>query len=212
MASKKDTKTKILDAAEELFSTNGIGATSLRTIIAKADVNIAAIHYHFGSKKEVVTAVYARRITPLNQQRLERLEALNTRAAEKAPTVAEIVDAFLAPILNCSFSSKKERERAIGLFSHLHTEPQEVAHVLDLFKDVFELFMMALSKILPHLSKADLLWRFMFMIGVMSISMSNDHLVHRKLRENGGEINYQELLQRAVHFITAGFEAPTLDY
>jgi AcrR family transcriptional regulator len=211
MASKKDTKTKILDAAEELFSTQGIGATSLRTIIAKANVNIAAIHYHFGSKKEVVTAVYARRVAPLNQQRLERLDALNTRAVEKAPTVAEIVDAFLAPILNCSFSSKKERNRLIGLFSHLHTEPQEVAHILDLFKDVFEQFMKAISKVLPQLSKKDLLWRFMFMIGIMSISMSNDHLVRRKLEASGEVLNYQELLQHAVHFITAGFEAPPID-
>ena len=70
---------------------------------------------------------------------------------------------------------------------------------------------MKLAKSPTNLSKKDLLWRFMFMIGIMAISMSNDHIVRRKLKENGEKLNYQELLNRAVHFIAAGFEAPTLD-
>ncbi len=211
MAKRKDTKTKIIDAAEELFSKDGIGVTSLRTVIAKANVNIAAIHYHFGSKKELITAVYARRIKPINIERLEKLEDLIEQSGDSAPAVVNIIDAFLAPILNCSFVNKKERARAIGLFGKLHTESNELEHIVDLFKDVLEQFMRAISLALPHLSKSDLVWRFMFMIGVMSISLSNDHIARRKLNELGEELDYPELLNRAVHFITAGFEAPSMD-
>ena len=43
-----ETKEKILNAAEKLFAEHGIEAVSLRSIISEADVNLAAIHYHFG--------------------------------------------------------------------------------------------------------------------------------------------------------------------
>ncbi len=211
MTQKKDTKSKILDAAEELFSKNGIGSTSLRTIIAKADVNIAAIHYHFGSKKEVITAIYARRINPVNQKRLADLNKLNEESENNPVTVKDIVEVFLAPILTCKLKSKKERMRLIGLLGLMHKEPKEVGHITDLFKNVFDQFIGALSVAAPHLSVKELTWRFMFMIGVMATSMTNDHIVRKKIDEPGEDLNYEELLNHAVHFITAGFEAPALN-
>ncbi|MCB0307606.1 MAG: helix-turn-helix transcriptional regulator, partial [Calditrichaeota bacterium] len=60
--SKSDTRERILDAAEQLIAENGIGSTSLRHIIAAAEVNLAAVHYHFGSKQALVEEVYARHI------------------------------------------------------------------------------------------------------------------------------------------------------
>jgi len=57
---QSDTVTRILDAAEELFAEKGFSETSLRTITAKADVNLAAVNYHFGSKKALIQAVFAR--------------------------------------------------------------------------------------------------------------------------------------------------------
>ena len=50
-----DTKQKILDAAEQLIAEQGYAATSLRQIIAEAGVNLASIHYHFGSKDDFWT-------------------------------------------------------------------------------------------------------------------------------------------------------------
>ncbi len=51
MSSKLETKTKILDVAEQLFASHGFAETSLRGITAKAEVNLASVNYHFGSKK-----------------------------------------------------------------------------------------------------------------------------------------------------------------
>jgi len=50
--SKIDTKNRILDAAEVLFAERGFADTSLRLITSEADVNLASVNYHFGSKKE----------------------------------------------------------------------------------------------------------------------------------------------------------------
>lgn len=54
MANRSDTKTRILDAAEKLFAERGFSETSLRLITSKAEVNLASVNYHFGSKKELI--------------------------------------------------------------------------------------------------------------------------------------------------------------
>ena len=40
---------KILKVAEEHFAVNGYYATSMRQLTREADVNVAAVHYHFGN-------------------------------------------------------------------------------------------------------------------------------------------------------------------
>ena len=52
------TKNKILDAAEVLFADKGFNGTSLREITSYAEVNLAAVNYHFGSKKGVDQSGY----------------------------------------------------------------------------------------------------------------------------------------------------------
>ncbi|MEC9262881.1 MAG: helix-turn-helix domain-containing protein, partial [Pseudomonadota bacterium] len=47
----KQTKARIIEAAEYLFALQGYGQTSMREITARADVNLASVNYHFGSKK-----------------------------------------------------------------------------------------------------------------------------------------------------------------
>ena len=54
------TKNKILDAAESLFADKGFSGTSLREITSLAEVNLAAVNYHFGSKKELIKSVMSR--------------------------------------------------------------------------------------------------------------------------------------------------------
>ena len=63
------TKERILDSAESLFMEHGFEATGLRQITAAADVNLAAVNYHFGSKEELFEAVLTRRLDPMNALR-----------------------------------------------------------------------------------------------------------------------------------------------
>src|SRR5579871_1662400 len=94
MSERLDTKSKILDAAEKLFGIKGFEATSLRDITATAQVNLAAVNYHFQSKDSLIDAVIERRIAPVNRTRLEMLEA-----AGPNPTVEQIAEAFITPVI-----------------------------------------------------------------------------------------------------------------
>ena len=55
-----DTRAALLDAAEALFSRKGYAAVGIREIVEQADVNIAAIKYHFGSKADLYTETVRR--------------------------------------------------------------------------------------------------------------------------------------------------------
>ena len=63
--SEIDTKTKLLNAAERLFSDKGIEAVSHRDIALAAAVNQAALNYHFGSRQAFIRAVIKRRVEPI---------------------------------------------------------------------------------------------------------------------------------------------------
>src|SRR5207302_965939 len=71
-----ETRTRILDAAEELFMQHGFEGTSMRLLTGKAGVNLAAVNYHFGSKHALVEAVFRRRLDPMNTARIAELEKL----------------------------------------------------------------------------------------------------------------------------------------
>src|ERR1041385_2649846 len=94
MNERVDTKSRILDSAEKLFGMNGFDGTSLRDITAAADVNLAAIHYHFQSKDSLIDAIVARRIEPVNKKRFELLDA-----AGPNPSLEQILRAFMAPVM-----------------------------------------------------------------------------------------------------------------
>src|SRR3990172_5629389 len=90
-----ETRTRILDAAEELFMQHGFEGTSMRLLTAKAGANLAAVNYHFGSKDALIEAVFRRRLDPMNAERIAELERLEKSAAGVAPPPARIIPAFL---------------------------------------------------------------------------------------------------------------------
>lgn len=67
------TKTRLLDATEALFIKYGYDAVLLRQITERAQVNLAAVNYHFGDKDSLMKTLLMQRLEPLNEQRLELL-------------------------------------------------------------------------------------------------------------------------------------------
>jgi AcrR family transcriptional regulator len=90
------TPARLLDATERLIGEHGVDGVSLRAINAAANSNVAAAHYHFGSKEALVAAALERRMGPLAADRLAMLSRL-----EKArhPSAREIVEAFVLPLV-----------------------------------------------------------------------------------------------------------------
>ena len=81
-----ETRTRILDAAEELFMLHGFEGTSMRLLTAKAGVNLAAVNYHFGSKDALIEARVPPPARP-DERRAHR-RARPAREASRALAVA----------------------------------------------------------------------------------------------------------------------------
>jgi AcrR family transcriptional regulator len=188
------TRDRILEAAERLFGEQGAGATSLRAVTAAAGVNVAAIHYHFGSKEALLAAVLERHVAPINRERLERLDALAGDAR-----VEEILEALLAPALAGSHADPELRRVA----AILQSEPLETVRALvdEVFGEVTERFVAALARALPDLSRSELRLRFHFVIGVML------HVLSDRIEIDGPRLSERALLRRMVAFLAAGLRA-----
>jgi AcrR family transcriptional regulator len=52
-----ETRREILKAAEESFAASGFVGATTREVAARAGVNVATLHYHFGSKERLYRAV-----------------------------------------------------------------------------------------------------------------------------------------------------------
>ena len=89
-----DTRERILDAAEALFVEHGFEATTMRMITGRAGVNLASINYHFGSKEALIQDVFRRRLTWLNEERLNALDRFEKEAKGAPLKPHQIVEAF----------------------------------------------------------------------------------------------------------------------
>src|SRR5260370_24184310 len=109
-APSENTASRIIDAAERLFIRDGIDATSLRAVTREAAVNVAAIHYYFGSRDELLRAVLDRIITPVNERRIPLLEQALAASNGNPLEGAELVRIFLLP---CPQAVARLRDRAL---------------------------------------------------------------------------------------------------
>jgi AcrR family transcriptional regulator len=192
------TKTKILDAAEKLFGERGFDATSLRDITTEADVNLAAVNYHFQSKESLIEAVIMRGAGPVNDKRIAMLEA-----AGPHPTIEQLIEAFVGPVLEQDF------EPMAPLMARVLSSPEVMKRV---FKHHMETlsrrFAEGVAKILPELSPAEVIWRLHFTAGAMAHTVTRAPVLRDVF---GGSMDLKDrklLIARLVRFAAAGFCAP----
>ena len=95
--SEIDTKTKLLNAAERLFSDKGIEAVSHGDIALAAAVNLAALNYHFGSRQAFIQALIKRRVEPINAHRLAALARAERQMGGAPVPTDKILEAFFGP-------------------------------------------------------------------------------------------------------------------
>jgi len=204
----KETREKILDTAERLFAKRGIDGVSIRAITGEAKVNLAAIHYHFGSKEALVKEVFARRIGAVNRDRLRLLEEYTIRLESAKPDLEELVRIFVGPPLRLLES--EGGEIFMRVFGRIFAEASEQLRsmLVDLFKEVFIKFSAAFEKAAPQIPKQELIWRFQFLIGAMAHTMLHGELFNKFSPRIVELSDVESNIERLTKFGTAGLIAP----
>ncbi len=204
-----NTKTRTMDTAEMLFGANGFNATSLRAITQAANVNLAAVNYHFGGKLGLLEAVYQRRIDPMNKQRLKRLEQLRNSHPNSPIPLPELVRAFVEPAL--ALSRQPGGQHFIKLLGRSYMEPRPVLQdkVREMFAETSDRFVEAFSQTLAHLSKDELYCRMHFMVGVLAYCMTGADMMRIIASSRFFEdASSETLITNLVRFICNGMAAP----
>lgn len=209
-----DTRARILDAAERLFMAHGYDGTSMRQITGEAGVNLAAVNYHFGSKEALIQEVFRRRLNWLNEERMRALDELEATADGQPLKPSQIVDAFFGTMIRMAEDEERGGVIFLRLLGRTLTEPSDFirAFLAHEYKTVVERYKEALFRSLPDVPKAEIVWRFHFMLGATSYAIAGTDALRLVtdwgIEAEDSEDRLDRLLPRLISFLIGGLRAP----
>jgi len=202
---QSETVERILDAAEQLFAERGFAETSLRLITSKAGVNLAAVNYHFGSKK----AVFSRFLGPFCASLERELERRQAKPEHK-PSLEELLEMLVEQALAVQPRSNNDLSifmRLLGL-AFSQSQGHLRRYLEDMYGKVFRRYMLLVNEAAPRIPPLELFWRVHFMLGAAAFSMSGIKAL-RAIAETDFGINtsIEQVMRLMVPFLAAGMRA-----
>ena len=204
--SQPATADRILDAAEQLFASHGFAATSLRSITSKAEVNLAAVNYHFGSKEALIQAMFARLLDPLVTSFPQMLAALqgSEDTVDLEGILHVLVDQMTADARHLALSMKlvalafSQGQERLKVYLH-----ERCAEVLQACRQL-------LIKACPDLPMAEVFWRVYFMLGSVVFTCSGAGTLQAiAASDYGVNDELADIIRKMVPFMAAGLRAHT---
>ncbi|MCL1633594.1 TetR family transcriptional regulator [Luteimonas sp. SX5] len=196
-----NTKDRILGAAESLFAQQGFAGTSLREVTSRADVNIAAVNYHFGSKENLINEVFRRRLDELSERRLSALKD----AREQSPSdLQAVLAAFIEPALALSLD-RQGGSAFVRVLARAYAEKDERLRqfVSEHYGHVMREFSKAVAACLPDLPRETLAWRLDFVAGALTYAMA-DFGHNKRMGAGNDQAHCQRAARELVRFAAAG--------
>lgn len=208
-----DAKSRILQAAVRLFAERGIEGVSLRELTAEAEVNIAAVNYHFGSRSGLEEAVFEDVAMRVNKQRLTALKAVLKASSDAGtpPALEAIVDAFIEPYLGESAGNLGALLARL-ILKHRQA-PTELTRrlVKDHFDPMARKFIDAMVLANPGIERSEFVWRYMFMTSAVVLTATDRKENNRVAAISSGRQNAADnhaLRASLMSFLVGGLTAP----
>ncbi|MFC3095528.1 TetR/AcrR family transcriptional regulator [Alteromonas sediminis] len=202
-----NTKKRILIAAERLFAEQGFAQTSMREITTEADVNLAAINYHFGSKNNLIQAVFQRYFDQLMPDLNKVLNAVNER---DDVNVEDVFGALIAPLM----ALEKIRSNGAAVFLLLlgRGYNESRGHMRKFIQaeygETLSMLVQCIHKSVSWISAETLFWRLHFALGSVVFSMAARTALSEIVE---ADFNHQtsthEILLSLLPFVSQGISA-----
>jgi len=201
MAKRGDSKTAILDAAEELFAAASFDLVSLRDVAAKAKVPLGLINYHFKAKEKLFEAIITRRSDELNARRSAAFAAL-----KGTPTVADVIEVFMRPYLELVLTGGAGWRAYGRLVAQTGQQRRWTRLITRHFQATQELILTALVRADPRLTEETATRGYVHMVSVMvGIFAGNDVLAVISKRA-WSDRDLQRAYDLALPFLVGAFE------
>ncbi len=207
---QSETVERILDAAELLFAEKGFAETSLRLITSKAGVNLAAVNYHFGSKKALIQAVFSRFLGPYCASLERELDRRQAQRPARTATLEELLEMLVEQALAVKPRSGDDLSifmRLLGL-AFSQSQGHLRRYLEEMYGRVFRRYMLLVHEAAPKLPPIELFWRVHFMLGAAAFSMSGIKAL-RAIAENdfGVDTSIEQVMRLMVPFLAAGMRS-----
>jgi AcrR family transcriptional regulator len=200
-----DTKEQIISVAKRLFAERGFAGTTLRNVISEADVNLAAVHYHFGSKEELFRAVVEQFARPIVEQELVMLKQL--QAGGQVPTVEAVLTVLLKPCLEFVAQDQEFLLVHTQFMGRCWAEPEPLKSIVEReFAASMEAFLAVFQRVLPEQSRSQLAWKLDLVIAALVRVQSEAGQPLALLQRTDPE-SVQVAIEQLVKFLSQGMRS-----
>jgi AcrR family transcriptional regulator len=209
---KANLREAILCAAEDLFSTNGFNAVSVRDIAQAAGANPGSVTYHFKTKDGLLLEIYRRHCGPMNLRRSELLAAAQ-RVRDLNDRLEAIVRAYVLPAFSSGSDLAGGGARFTRLRAVMSAEGNAVAGkiIAQTFDDTSHAFIDAIVESLPQIPRNEIVWRSHFLLGALYYTLVTPERVSRLSRGEADGADAANAIEQLVRATVASLQAPALD-
>lgn len=199
------TRARIVEAAEAEFADHGFDGVSVRQIALRADVPVALINYHFGSKEGLYRAIFEMRAPMIVDQRLAGLR-LAAMEPDRERKVEMIVKAVLVPNLHMRSTEKNSSYSRILAREVSDPKSHNRKVIAEFFDPIAYRVLDALHDALPERTIEEINWGYQAMLGAMVYTMAD---TGRISRISGGLCDPEDEMATATYLV-ALFKAALL--
>jgi len=207
MAQSKTAK-QILQAAETLFAEQGFAGTTMRQITRAANVNLAAVNYHFGSKQGLIQSVAEQFMRPLSQFLTEEMAERLT--VNDSVSMEELMEMLMRALLHVN----EENHFALPMFTRLldlaYMKNQEELRdfLVGRYHSKLNPFIELIRAGSAPMEDDEFFWRLHFLMGSVVFTLSNYHtLTAIEKRKFDSQAEVEMILHRIIPVLTAGLQA-----
>jgi AcrR family transcriptional regulator len=203
---RAETLEQIFDAAEYLFSKNGLHGVTLRDVAQRVGVHTTLIHYYFQDKQRLFEEVFARRAGVTSGRRMAALERYEAEAGDH-PTVEGALHAFLDTDLDL-YIEGGEPWMNYAAFCARVSNTREGAELMDVHFDPVVLKLVSiLKRALPDYSDEDIFWGYHFVTGALMNTLARTGRIDRLSGGVCHSDDFDAVKKRLARFMAAGFLA-----
>jgi AcrR family transcriptional regulator len=197
---------QILDAAEYLFSQNGLYGVTLRDVAKRVGIHTTLVHYYFNDKQHLFEEVFARRASVTSGRRMDALEQYEKEVGDK-PTVEGALHAFLDTDLDLYYEGGEHWMNYAAFCARVSNTP-EGAELMDIHFDPVVLKLVSiLKRALPDHADEDIFWGYHFVTGALMNTLARTGRIDRLSGGVCRSDNFPEVKKRSARFMAAGFVA-----
>ncbi len=205
---KKNTRERILNAAEKLFAEKGFEGVSVRQIMSAAEADVSLAYYHFKSKRDLFDQVMLRRADFLNEIRYAALDEVVANHPDGNPPLEEIMDAGISPVLNLLLDRHEEWKHYLQIVARINSSPLVGGELMTRYFDPLILnFIDKIRLSLPDCDDEELFWSYHFLSGALTLTLAETGRIDNL---SGGLCRSSDIAairERMPRFLAAGFRA-----